>query len=133
MPDQLLAAAHQVAVLERPGGDSAVDALDEDAVLEPDLVVERHQLVDLSLVDAAAEEVVEEAVRTVGRERHHRPDRDVRAAGENVDAEVRPEEVELATRQLAVEVHARARRLAYRPVLTREAAVRREGIGIDGD
>ncbi len=47
-----------------------------------DLVVERHQLVDPRLVDVGAEEVVEEAVRAVGRQRDHRPDRDVRTARE---------------------------------------------------
>ena len=93
-----------------------------------DLVVEGHQLVDPGLVDVGAEEVVEEAVRAVRRERHHRADRDVRPAGEDVHAEVRPEEVELAARQLAVEVHARAAALARRAVLAREPAVGRERV-----
>src|SRR4029078_13432063 len=96
MPDQLLAPAHEVAVLEPARGDAAVDALDEHAVLAADLVVELHQLVDPRLVDAAPEEVVEEAVGAVGGDRDHRPDRDVRPPREDVDAEVRPEEMELA-------------------------------------
>src|SRR4051794_1697887 len=109
MADQLLAAAHQEAVLEAARRKSTLDALDEPAVLTSDLVVELHQLVDPGPIDVRAEEVVEEAVRPARLERDHRPDRDVRPAGEDVDAEVRPEEVELRPRQLAVEVHSRAR------------------------
>src|SRR5213080_4425653 len=108
MSDQLLASAHQPAVLEAPGGHAAVDALDEHPVLLADLVVEGHQLVDPRLVDVGPEEVVQETVGAVGRERHHRADRDVRLPRKDVDAEVRPEEVELGARQLAVEVHRRA-------------------------
>src|SRR4051812_17782616 len=107
MSDQLLAPAHQPAVLEAARGDAPVDALDEHTVLLADLVVEGHQLVDPCLVDVGPEEVVEEAVRPVGRHGDHWADRDVRLAREDVNAEIRPKKVELAPRQLAVEMHGR--------------------------
>src|SRR3989442_8997769 len=90
VPDQLLASSHEVAVLDAAAGHAAVDALDELAVLAADLVVEGHQLVDPRLVHVRAEEVVEEAVRPIGRERHDRPDRDVRPARVDYHAETRP-------------------------------------------
>ena len=109
----------------------ALDALDEPAVLDPDLRVERHEVVDPRRVDVRAEEVVEEAVRPAGRQRDHRADRDVRLAGEDVHAEVRPEEVELRALELALDVDAGA----HRPALAREPAVGRErvrvGRGVD--
>ena len=130
MSDQLLASAHQPAVLEAAGGDASVDALDEHPVLLADLVVEGHELVDPRLVDVGPEEVVEEAVRPVGRQGDHRADRDVRPAREDVNAEIRPEEVELAPRQLAVEVHRRAAACAGRAALAGEAPVGGEGVRV---
>src|SRR3954462_11068157 len=46
VPDQLLASAHQVAVLDPAAGHPAVNALHEGAVLAAHLVVEGHQVVD---------------------------------------------------------------------------------------
>ena len=100
--DQLLAASHEHAALERARRDAALHVLDELPVLLADLVVEREELGDPLVVDVRAEEVVEEAVRPVGRERDDRADREVRLAAEDVDPEVRPEEVELRARQLVV-------------------------------
>src|SRR4051812_33098556 len=105
MPDQLLAASHQVAVVEAAARDAPVDALDEATVFNPDLVVEGHQLVDPLLIDLGAEEVVEKAIGPVRADRDHRAERDVRLPREDVHPEVRPQEVELAPRQLAVEMH----------------------------
>ncbi len=116
------------AVLERAGRDAALDALDERPVLPADLVVEGEQVVDPGRLDVGAEEVVEEAVRAAGRERHDRPDRDVRPAGEDVDPEVRPEEMELRARQLVLR-----RGRAQWPVLRREAPVGREHVCLGRD
>ena len=115
-------------MLEGTARDAAVGALDEIAILAADLVVEGHQLVDPLLVDVGAEEVVEEAVRAVGRDRHHRPDRDVRTARKDVHAEIRPQKMELAPRQLAVEMHARAAALPRRAVLARQPPLGRQRV-----
>src|SRR4029079_11590251 len=56
--DQPLAPSPQVAVLDAAARESALDALDERTVLDPDLVVEGQKLVDPCLVDGRAEEVV---------------------------------------------------------------------------
>src|SRR5947209_12503455 len=100
--DELLALGHQAAFLEDSGRDTAVDALDKRDVLGSDLRVERDQLVDPVLVDARREEVVQPTVGSARPGRDERPAREVRMAREDVDPEVRPEEVELAVRQLAV-------------------------------
>src|SRR5215467_13289478 len=100
MADQLLAPAHENSVLERTRRDPALHPLDEPEVLLSDLLVEGEELVDPLGLDVRAEEVVEEPVRPVRRQRNHRADREVRPAGEDVDPEIRPEEMELRTRQL---------------------------------
>ncbi len=61
------------------------------------------------------------------------PDRDVRAAGEDVHGQVRPEEVELAPRQLPRHVHRAAARLADGAVLARETTVSVQGVGLRRD
>jgi len=127
--DQLLAVAEQDAVLERAARDAAVHALDEPPILVADLRVELHQVVDPSGVDVRAEEVVEEAVGAVGADRHDRADRDVRAAGEDVDAEVGPQEMELRSFQLALDLHART----HRSALAREPPLGREPVGVGRD
>src|SRR5262249_40878292 len=101
MADELLAAAHQDAVLERARADAALNALDERPVFTADLVVEGEEIVDPVPLDLRAEEVVEEAVRPFRRAGDDRADGDVRPPGEDVDSEVRPEEVELRARQVA--------------------------------
>ena len=68
MADELLAASHEHATRECARRDAALDVLDELAILLADLVVEREELCDPLVVDLCAEEVVEEAVRPVGRE-----------------------------------------------------------------
>ncbi len=125
MGDQLLAVAHEDAVLDGAGGDAPLHALDEHPILPPHLVVEGEEVVDPVLLDVGAEEVVEKAVRAVGRERHDRSDREIRPSGEDVDPEVRPEEMELRAWQLVG-----GRHRLERAVLGREAAVRREHVRI---
>ncbi len=66
MGQQLLALGQQTALVEQPGADAGLDRLDERAVLEPDLVVEGEQLLDLRVRDLLGEEVVEEALRPLG-------------------------------------------------------------------
>ena len=64
-------------------------------VLAADLVVEREELREPALVDAGREEVVEVALGAAGAVRRDRADREVRRAGEDVDAGVRVEQMEL--------------------------------------
>src|SRR5579885_355599 len=106
MADQLLAAAEQDAPLEGARAGPPLHALDERAVLASNLAVEGEQVVDPLALDVRAEEV-EEAVRPLRPARNDRADRDVRTAGQDVHGQVRPEEVELAARQLAREVERR--------------------------
>src|SRR5581483_9244855 len=126
--DELLASAHEDAMVEHTRRHPPVDALHEAAVLEAHLCVERHQLVDPVRADVAAEEVVEEPVRPVRRQRHHRADRDVRAPGEDVHPEVRPQEVELRALQLAVEPNV----LSHRPALARQPPFGRQRVRVGG-
>src|SRR6476619_2353518 len=123
MGDQLLALAHEDAVLDPARGDSALYALDERQVFLSDLLVEREELLDPRRLDVRAEEVVEEAVRPVGRQRYERADREVRVSRKDVDPEVRPEEVELRARQLLG-----GRDRPRRTVLGREPPVGREQV-----
>ena len=67
MRDELLRLAEQPTVGDRARAHAELDALDERCVLAPDRVVELEQLGDPRLGDAGAEEVVEEAVRALGR------------------------------------------------------------------
>src|SRR5204862_7913218 len=80
--------------------DSSLDAPDERHVLAANLGVERDQLVDPLLCDAGGEEVVEPALRSLRSGRDERAAGEVRMAGKDVDPEVRPQEVELAVRDL---------------------------------
>ena len=109
--DQPLALRHQPAVLHEPGAHPALHRLDQHAVLGPDLAVEGDQLLLLRLADVRPEEVVEEAGRAFGPVGQRRADREVDRPRKDVDARVRPEEVELA-RAVAVP---RPRMLAGRP------------------
>src|SRR5262245_41344299 len=102
MGDQLLTLRQKSSLLQHARADAALDALDKRPVLAPDLVVEGDQLVDPGLVDARREEVVQEARRALGADGKDRAAREVRPAGEDVDPEVRPEEVELAPNHLPV-------------------------------
>ena len=99
--DKLLALGKDPALGQDPRPNPALDAFDERAVLGADLVVEGDQLVDPLLVDLRGEEVVEEASGPLRAEREHRPAREIRMAGEDVEPEVGPEEVELAPWDLA--------------------------------
>src|SRR4051795_1750410 len=95
MGKQLLALGEQAALVEQAGADTGLDRLDERAVLEPDLVVEGEQLLDLGVRDLLGEEVVEEAFRALGPQRRHGAGREVRRAGQRVDLRRGPEPVEL--------------------------------------
>src|SRR5207247_1026226 len=93
MGDQLLALREQPSFGQDPRSDAALDALDQGAVFPPDLVVERDQLVDPGLVHVRSEEVVQEPGGPLRAERQHRAAGEVGPAGEDVDPEVRPEEM----------------------------------------
>src|SRR5205823_14631865 len=100
MRDQRLARGHQTPVLDETRSDAALDALDKRPVLAADLVVELEQLIDPFLVDVRGEEVVEEPSRPLGATWQDRPAGQIGPAGKDVDAEVWPDEVELAARDL---------------------------------
>ena len=116
-------------------GDPGVDALHERrGPRSPPGRPKAISVVDPGLVHVAAEEVVEEPVRC-GRvtgmtgpiEMFGRP-------GKMFTHEVRPQEVELPARQLAVEPHPRpGRSRAVGAPLAREAAVGRERVGLGRD
>src|SRR5512132_2412830 len=116
--DQLLALGQEPPLREDARTDAALDALHQCRVLAPDLIVEGQELVDPGLVDAWREEVVEEAGSPLGADRQDRAAREVRLPREDVDPEVRPEEVELAAPDLAVREEGVAV-LAQRPELAR--------------
>ena len=63
MRDQLLRLGHQHARLEAAARDPALNRLDEAPVLRADRLVEREVVGEPLLVDAGADEVVEEPVR----------------------------------------------------------------------
>src|SRR5437762_8491940 len=58
MDDQLLAVAHEHAVLDGAGSDAALHALDEPHILVSHLLVEREELVDPRRLGVRAEEVI---------------------------------------------------------------------------
>ena len=124
MGDQLLALGEEAPLREDARADTALHALDQGRVLAADLVVEGDQLVDPLLVDVPREEVVEEARRPLRAEREDRAAREVRAAREDVDAEVRPQEVELAVWDLA------ARQEGGGPVAELSELRRRQPVGL---
>src|SRR2546421_32328 len=102
MDDKLLALREQPPFAEYAGAHSALDAFDERPVLQADLVVEGDELVDPGLIDVRCEEVVQKAPGSLGPEREHRSTGEIRVTGEDVQAEVRPEEMKLASRHLPV-------------------------------
>src|ERR1700704_965708 len=102
MSYQLLALREEASLAQDPGPNAPLHALDEAPIFRADLVVEGHELVDPGLVHIRREEVVEEPPRPLGADRKHRAARQVRVSGEDVQAEVRPEEVELAAGYLPV-------------------------------
>ncbi len=108
-------------------------ALDEHAILGPDLVVELEVVGDPLLVGARQEEVVEPAVGALGSERHDRADREVAPAGHDVDRRAGEEQVELAAVDLARGVVDAAAAVLRRPVLARERRVLLEGVRAGGD
>src|SRR2546421_615702 len=120
MHDQLLRFGHQPSVLDRSRRDPAVDDLDERPVLGADLGVEGDELLDPRLLGIGREEVVEEAGAPRRCDRIDRPDRQVRTSREDVDREVRPDEVELPALDLAGRV------VAVRPVLPQRAQLGRD-------
>jgi hypothetical protein len=77
--DQLLAVAHEDAVVQRSRAHAPLHALDERQIFVSDLIVEGEEVVDPCLLDVRAEEVVEEAVGALRRQRIARPDRAGRA------------------------------------------------------
>src|SRR3954451_12896448 len=131
MSDELLALAQQPALAEDARPHAPLNPLREGRVLAPDLVVERHQLVDPGLVDVRGEEVVEEARGAFRRGRQDRPAREVRPARKHVDAEVRPDEVELAAFDFSVCKEGVAV-LPQRPELARRQPRRLEPVGVGG-
>src|SRR5262245_16550218 len=92
---ELLALAEQVSLRHHSRAYTSLDALDQNAVLRPDLAVEREQLLDPGGVGVGREEVVEEAGRALGAGGQDRADREVRRARVGVELQVRPDEVEL--------------------------------------
>src|SRR5882724_238618 len=100
--DQLLALREETALAQDSRPDASLHALYQAPVLLADLVVEGDQLVDPGLVHVRREEVIEETRRSLRTEREHGPTGQVRMSGKDVQAEVRPEEVELAARHLPV-------------------------------
>src|SRR5712691_9360575 len=98
---ELLAFGEEASLGEHSRPDAALDALHEGRVLASDLAVEGDQLVHPGLLHVRREEVVQEASGALRGERQHRAAGQVRPAREDVDAEVGPEEVELAARHLA--------------------------------
>src|SRR4051812_26152859 len=131
--DQALAALEHDPLRERARFHPSLDALDEQPVLLADLVVELQELGDPALVGVRREEVVEEPRAPAGRQRVDRPDRDVRAPREDVDPGVRPQEVELAARDLAGDVEVLRRVLAHRPELRRDETARLEPVRVEPD
>ena len=121
MGDQLLRLGHQDAGLESAARDPALDGLDERAVLRTDGVVEREVVGEPLLVDAGADEVVEEAVRPLGPARDDRADREVRPAGHHVDDRGGEQEVELPPLDLPLGVVDAAAAVPRRADLGREA------------
>src|SRR5262249_48378545 len=97
---ELLALGQKTALGKQAGPDAALDALHQPAVLSADLLVEGDQLVHPRLVDVRLEEVVEEPAGALGAEREDRAAREIRMAREDVEPEVRPQEMELAARHL---------------------------------
>src|SRR5262249_45685155 len=127
--DESLAFRQQATALDQAGGDAALDVFDENLVLGPDLAVEVEQLGDPGFVYLRAEEVVEEPLSPLGPSRQDRADREVLATGKDVDHCVRPEEVELASRNFALCVESGAVR-AHRAELARERLVECELVGV---
>src|SRR5215468_5918582 len=103
MRDELLALRQQTSSREQTAPHALLDARDELGVLVPDLRVEGDQLVDPRLLDVRAEEIVEGTRRPFRAQGQDRAAGQVRLAREDVDSEVRPDEVELAVRDLAVD------------------------------
>jgi len=64
--DELLGLGKQPPVLDEARSHPGLHALDEHAILGPDLGVEREGLLDPRLVGIGGDEVVEEAVRLLG-------------------------------------------------------------------
>src|SRR4029453_3476428 len=93
--DQLLALAEEPPLLEEARAHALLDALDEDAILGPDLAVELEQLIRRPRIRIRHEEVVEKAGRALRPGGQQRADREIRRARVGVQLEVRPDEVEL--------------------------------------
>jgi hypothetical protein len=122
----------QPSVLDEALPHPRLDALDEHAVLRPDLRIEREGLLDPRLVRVCRDEVVEEAVRLLGSARDDRPDREVRPARHHVDHRAGEEEVELSTLDLARRVVRAAWLRPWRAVLRHAPAARLEQVRVDG-
>ena len=73
MGDELLGLGHQPAFVDQPRPDALLYALHEHAVLGADLGVEGERLLYPGLVGVRVDEVVQEAVPALGRERDDRP------------------------------------------------------------
>src|SRR5690349_18280105 len=128
MRDELLALREDPPLRQQAAPNALLHAADELGVLGPDLGVECDQLVDPRLLDARPEEVVEETRGPFWADGHDRAAREVRLPGEDVDAEVRPDEVELTVRDLAAGEE-RAAVLPQRPELAGGQALGLEPIG----
>src|SRR5438132_92937 len=132
MRDELLALREEAPLGENARADTALDAFHEPPVLLSDLVVEGEQLVDPRLVDVRSEEIVEEPGGAFGTDRQDRAARQIRLPGEHVDPEVRPEEMELAPRNLSSREE-RVAVSAQRAELARDEAVRLEPVRVRRD
>src|SRR5439155_22077871 len=130
--DELLALREEAALVQDSRADASLHALHEAPVLLADLVVEGHQLVDPSLLDVRCEEVIEKPRRALGADREHGPAGQVRVSGKDVQAEVRPEEVELAARHLPAG-EKRGAVLAEGSELTGHEPLRFEPVGVRRD
>src|SRR5689334_2973137 len=127
MRDEWLARRHESSFAEDTRPHTSVHPLDELRVLTSDLVVELEQLVDPRLVDVGSEEVIEESGGSIRPRREDRPARQVRMAREDVDPEVRPDEVELAPCDLVPAERGRAP-IAQRSELARRQPLRFESV-----
>src|SRR5882724_10209906 len=132
MGDQLLALREEPALAQDSRPDASLYALHEAPVLLADLVVEGDQLVDPGLVHVRREEVIEEPRRPLGADREHGAAGQVRVSGKDVQAEVRPEEVELAARHLPAG-EKRVAVLAESAELARHEPLRFEPVGVGRD
>src|SRR5215207_210620 len=131
--NEALALGQQPSLRDHARAGAALDKLDQPRVLAADLIVELEELRHPLLGRVGGEEVVEDAPCPVRRDWEDRADRQVRPAGEDVDAGVRPDEVELADRELSVTAAAQLPELAPVRVAGDELVVVRRDVDQAGE